>query len=690
MHHEPMDGPWPSPPGRRTTAVATCAAIVVALIGSVVACAYEQAPPASFAGALTAGAAIAALAVVGGIITLTVPGNRVGWLMLAAATVTGVGVGATEAGVHGIIAAPGSVPGATYLAAVGPGLRAAGMLLAVLTVPTVFPDGHLPGLRWRWLAWSAAGAVTCLFLGNVLSPNAQLVALAHWHSPIGLPLRYGSIADALSTVGAVLAVAVVAGAIAGLVTRWRRGGPQVRQQLLLLAVASGPPAALLLAVIVTNGVPQWLFGVVILPLPAAIVGAVLGHGLYDLRRAAHRTVLWLIMSGTVVAVYAIVTGSAAALAPGRLAWWPSALAAGAAALVLIPLRDVLQHAVTRVVYGRWSEPYEVLADLGERLEGAADIDRLLDAVVAELTTGLDLRGVSVTASDGTVVAGVPSHAGTAVPLLAYGAPVGKLIYLAPAGPLSEAEQRLLRDLARHLGGALHAWQLREDLRRARERLVLAREEERRRLRRDLHDGIGPALAGLTLKAETTRSLLPPGSDAASAQLLGLAAEIRQTVLDVRRLVEGLRPPALDELGLADACIQAVERLTTAADIATTVIVPPDLRALPAAVEVAAYRIVVEAVTNAVRHARARTCCVSLSCSPDGLSIIVTDDGIGLTAAGLTTADGHGSGNGMAIMRERAVELGGTILITAGPPGVRVEARLPAAARDERPAEAVPT
>ena len=204
-----------------------------------------------------------------------------------------------------------------------------------------------------------------------------------------------------------------------------------------------------------------------------------------------------------------------------------------------------------------------------------------------------------------------------IPLLAYGTPVGSLTYRVPGRPPSAAEERLLHDLARQLGGALHARLLSEDLQRARERLVLAREEERRRLRRDLHDGIGPALAGLTLKAETARALLPPGSDGASRQLGDLSEEIRRTVVDVRRLVEGLRPPALDELGLADACAQAVDRLTGGSGLAATVHASDDLPALPAAVEVAAYRIVVEAVTNTVRHACARSCRVSIACIPAG-------------------------------------------------------------------------
>jgi signal transduction histidine kinase len=524
-----------------------------------------------------------------------------------------------------------------------------------------------------------------LFLGNLLSPSTNEDQLAHWHSPLGLPARYGQLADALSVIGVFLAVVAAAGAIAGLAARWRRSGPLVRQQLLLLALAVGPPALVLLAVIVIGPLPGWVFGLALLPLPVAIAAAILNHGLYDLRRAAHRTLMWLTMSGAVAGIYAVVVITAAALVPDHHAWWPSALAAALAALLLIPLRESLQRAVNRVVYGRWHEPYEVLAGLGERLEAAADADRLLDAVLTELTTGLDLRDVGVLGPDGAVVAGAtasgaPAAAGpaapdgnagtrTAVPLQAFGVTVGYLIYQTDRR-LSTPEQRLVRDLARQLGAALHARLLREDLLRARERLVLAREEERRRLRRELHDGIGPALAGLTLKTETARALLPAGADGASCRLRDLGEEIRRTVLDVRRLVEGLRPPALDELGLAGACAQAADRLTAGTELTASVLAPEDLPALPAAVEVAAYRIVVEAVTNTVRHARARYCRVSMSYRDDALAITVTDDGTGLRATG-------SHGHGLAIMRERAEELGGTATVKNGSPGVTVQARLPA-------------
>jgi signal transduction histidine kinase len=216
---------------------------------------------------------------------------------------------------------------------------------------------------------------------------------------------------------------------------------------------------------------------------------------------------------------------------------------------------------------------------------------------------------------------------------------------------------------------LHARSLLHDLQRTREQLVLAREEERRRLRRDLHDGIGPALAGLTLKAETAKALLATDSDGAARQLGELSEEIRATVLDVRRVVEGLRPPALDELGLAGACRQAISRLTRAAGVETRVDVSDDVGALPAAVEVAAFRIVLEAVTNVVRHANARHCGVSLGYDGDALHLTVVDDGTG-------AIDGAATGHGLATMRERAEELGGQLSLTAQSPGLRLVAVLP--------------
>jgi signal transduction histidine kinase len=653
----------------RLTAGTTTAAVLVAIVGSAVGTAVDRGDSYQIGAAVATAFLVVTIAVVGAIVHLTVPDNRVGQLLLVGAVALGVGVGLTEAGIHGVRTVPGSVPGADYMAAVGPALQAAASLLVVVAVPVVFPDGHVPGPRWRWLAWCAAAAIGCLFFGNLLSPQTNEARLAHWHNPLGLPTRHAWIADGLSAVAVLLSVIALAGAVTGLVLRWRRGGRLVRQQLSLFALAACPPAIVLIIIIIANGVPAWVISVAFLPIPVSIAIATLSRGLYDLRRAANRTLVWLTMTVSLGALYVVVVASAAALAPAHRTWWPPVLVVGTAGLLLVPAHRATQRAVNRVVYGRWHEPYEVLAGLGEQLAAAADVDLLLDATVTELTAGLGLEEVSVRGLDGTAIAGTELASGVAVALPAYGTTVGWLSYRPPARPLSEAEQRLIRDLASHLGGAVHARVLRNDLQSTRERLVLAREEERRRLRRDLHDGIGPALAGLTLKTETARALLPPGAERSSRELQLLREEIRHTVTDVRRVVEGLRPPAIDELGLVPACTQTVERLCADGGLAATLAAPDGVPPLPAAVEVAAYRIIVEAVTNTVRHANARRCHVTLSLASTTLLVSITDDGVGLTAAGR-----HGSG--LAIMRERAQELGGTFDVTEASPGVTVQATLP--------------
>jgi signal transduction histidine kinase len=213
---------------------------------------------------------------------------------------------------------------------------------------------------------------------------------------------------------------------------------------------------------------------------------------------------------------------------------------------------------------------------------------------------------------------------------------------------------------------------------ARERLVTAREEERRRLRRDLHDGLGPALAALTLKVGAARKLLPRDREAADALLAELSDDIQATVSDIRRLVYDLRPPTLDELGLVGAIRERATQYSfgnagNGSDVEgalrVIVIAPERLPALPAAVEVAAYRIAVEALTNVARHAHAHTCQVRLTLD-EALQLDISDDGIGLSPE-------RRSGVGLTAMRERALELGGVYVVeSAVEGGAHIMARLP--------------
>jgi len=252
-------------------------------------------------------------------------------------------------------------------------------------------------------------------------------------------------------------------------------------------------------------------------------------------------------------------------------------------------------------------------------------------------------------------------------LTAYGVRVGVLRW--SRRRLRDADRVLLSDLAGQVGSLVHAAGLLREVRAAQERLVLAREDERRRLRRDLHDGLGPALAGLALQVDTLRNRLGPSADEG---LLTLRSGITATIADVRRIVEGLRPPALDELGLAGALTLLADRLARSGPV-KVVVVETGLPRLPAAVEVAAYRIVQEALTNAVRHAGASTARVELALHHDGLCVRVQDDGTGVLRP-------RPEGNGLTTMRERAEEIGGSFDIRPEPGvGTTVSVRLPSGA-----------
>ena len=215
-------------------------------------------------------------------------------------------------------------------------------------------------------------------------------------------------------------------------------------------------------------------------------------------------------------------------------------------------------------------------------------------------------------------------------------------------------------MAKQSGVALYAaqqtWQAQQlaaDLQHSRERLVTAREEERRRLRRDLHDGLGPALASLTLKVDAARDELGYDTESAAEMLAGLKGDIQAAIGDIRRLVYDLRPPALDDLGLAASLCLLAERVQ-GAGLTVACNLPERLPALPAAVEVVIYRITAEALTNVVRHAGAWACTVRLAVT-DRVELAISDDGRGLPP-------NAAAGVGLLSMRERAAELGGEYAI----------------------------
>jgi signal transduction histidine kinase len=484
--------------------------------------------------------------------------------------------------------------------------------------------------------------------------------------------------------GLVVLPCIVAGLAIG-VGGYLRAAADVRRQIRWAFIGAGAAGFVSLALMF---VPQLLtgrpllpwsvIGLVALPVPVGLAVAIVRHRLFDIEVVVNRT---LVYGGVTLAILAIYTSTVlliGAVLP-QVAGFPGSLVAtGLAAIAALPIRDTLQRSVNRLMYGDRDDPYRALARLAQRLESVIEPMAIPSVVVDSVAEALRVPYVALEIGPPEAVElatsrGEPVHEPINLPLV-YGAePVGRLLLArrAPGEAFSAGDLRLLDDLARGAGAAVHAVRLTLAVMRSRERLVAAREEERRRIRRDLHDGLGPTLAAIGMRAEHAREVARRDPAEAEQVLAELTSEVNGALSEIRRLVEGLRPPALDELGLLGALRAQAERLGPPPHFEVSAEgVLPDL---PAAVEVAAYRIVVEAMTNAARHAAADTCRVHLAVvdgRPALLRLEVTDDGRGLPAQPRT-------GIGLGSMRERAAEVGGTLeLRQAADRGTTVVAQLP--------------
>jgi signal transduction histidine kinase len=405
--------------------------------------------------------------------------------------------------------------------------------------------------------------------------------------------------------------------------------------------------------------------------------AILRYHLYDIDVVINRTLVYGALSASVVGIYVLAVVALGALfqAQGNIA--VSLLATGLVAVLFQPLRSRLQRGVNRLLYGERDDPYAVISRLGRRLEAALAPDTVLPTLVETIAQALKLPYAAILLKEDegfrTAAAyGSPRGEPETLPLVYQREEMGRLV-LSPRAPgedFSDADRSLLGDLARQAEVAVHAVRLTTDLQHSRERLVATREEERRRLRRDLHDGLGAQLAGLNVQAGTLRRLIPRDPDAAGELVVELREELRSAISDIRRLVYDLRPPALDDLGLLEALRQLAERYGSKDEPLSVVVdATEDLADLPAAVEVAIYRITQEALTNVARHARARTCVVRLAVNDD-VALEIVDDGVGIPAQ-------RSAGVGLSSMHERASELGGSCIVHSVPKGgTQVLVRLP--------------
>lgn len=618
------------------------------------------------------GLASVGFAAVGAVLLVRRPENSLSWVMLAlAATASILGSG----GAYAQHAVTDGWPAGRFVAWFADLMATPLVGLVAGVLPQLFPTGRVLTPRWRWPLYAAYAYMLFALVGNAFYPQ-------HLESVSSLSNPY-ALGGAKALFGALIAISLpfglvaLAGTVAGLVLRWRRASRDERQQLKWFAVAVGLLPIPLALHGVSNRLSSTLISLLFVVIAIAIGTAILHYRLYDLDLVISRTVGYVAVSAVVAGLYLAIVGIVEAATSGSMSLGVHVTAAVAAAAAFHPARRRLQRGVDRLFYGDRARPYDAVAGLAQRLEAAPDPSDVLPTIVRTVAGALRLPYVAIELHEGEgwqVAAehGQPVVATDVYPMTYQGEHVGRMLVSArgPGAGLNATDQRLLADLARQAGVAAQAARATTALLRSRAELVTAREEERRRLRRDLHDGLGPTLAGVTMGLHAAQTFV--ARDPAQAQrLLGaLEAQIEDAIADIRRLVYGLRPPALDEFGLVRALQLHASRLEIEPAGFDIVIDSPaeGLGRLPAAVEVAAYRIVTEALTNVTRHAQARSCTVRL-CLNGALEVDVTDDGRGLDPA-------RPPGVGFTAMRERAAELGGVVSIEGMRPGTRVRARLP--------------
>ena len=538
----------------------------------------------------------------------------------------------------------------------------------IVVLPLLFPEGRFLRGAWGVASWLCMGVMCLAALAYVVVPYWEPTA----QMPPGIdpdPTTIWALEPIARNLTDILNVATIVGVIVpvGVVVRRYRSsvGTEREQMRWLLWGALVTATIIAVTILLDFGVVSGVvFFVCITLVPVSMAVAVVNPRVVSIDDLLGRTVLLAALALVLVAVDFAVVAALTALLGDSMDQAQVVLVVLLVTILLYgPLRQRISRWVRRLMFGDRANPYDAVAGLASTLETTDEGTEQLAAVARSVASafGVAFVSVEVDRSGGERLVATygdrPAETRT-LPISYRDTEVGRLVLPARGlrSRLSRRDEELLGDLVRQAATAARTSRLAEELQVSRERLVTAREEERRRIRRDLHDGLGPALSGVVFQLESARLLVDKDPDAAKSQVMATSRHVQDVVGDVRRLVHELRPPALDDLGLLGALRQQADRLGPA-----TTVEAADLGSLPAAVEVAAFRIAGEAMTNVARHADATTCTVRVAVADHHLALEVADDGSGIPAEAQ-------AGVGLVGLRERAAELGGRSEVTCPPSG----------------------
>ncbi|MGW6732325.1 sensor histidine kinase [Streptomyces sp. NPDC055013] len=616
-------------------------------------------PEGGSAGEIGLGAAILSWSVTGAVVASLRPRNALGWLFLALGATGSWQTGLAAYGGYGVFVADADWPGAAVAVAVASGAH----YLVVFSLPTIvmalYPQGRLAR---RWLRVPVTAAATAIVLLTLAAPfdsEAYDDIVPEGTPPVALPpLVTGVVNGTCLMVIGLCSVILVGHTIARLV----RSQPPERQQLAWMMCVLG---LLLICQFFAGPLARaCLIGLV----PVAVAVGILRYRMLGIEAVMRRGLLYAALTVVVIAVYLLATiGLGTVWSRGPL---PGVLAAGVVAIGLTPARESVQRAVDWWIYGARRDPLRALAGLGDRVADADDHDLLLVALEA-VRQAVRSPGVTVIGAEGSVLAsaGAGSTSGHAVLLRVAGRALGSMMVAerTPGESFSSDDRQLLTALAHQVAVVVRARQLTDDVALERDRVVNATRAERDRLRRDLHDGLGPSLAGIGLGLQAAADGMSKGETGTAAQLVDRTREeVAGAVAEIRRIIDGLRPTALDRFGLAEAVVRHASSLAPAVAVDVRA---GELPLLPPEVEAAAYRIIGEALTNVARHAGACKARIALTADAHALHITVSDDGQGIPPDAPP-------GVGLASMQRRALALGGTLVIAPAAPGTLISATLP--------------